>query len=117
MEGKALVDEAFRATGALGRMTERSLWGASTSVVNIHAGQEFDVFIGRPSCWGNPYVIGVHGDRKRVVELYRRHVRRSPELLAKLGELRGKRLGCYCAPLACHGDVLVELVEGRDGKG
>ena len=28
--------------------------------------------------------------------------------------LRGKRLGCVCKPKACHGDVLVELIEGPD---
>jgi hypothetical protein len=35
-------------------------------------------------------------------------------LQADLEELRGKRLGCYCKPQACHGDVLVELVEELD---
>ena len=29
--------------------------------------------------------------------------------MASLGELGGKRLGCWCAPLSCHGDVLVKL--------
>ena len=32
------------------------------------------------------------------------------ELLSCLGELKGKVLGCFCKPKACHGDVLVELV-------
>jgi hypothetical protein len=34
----------------------------------------------------------------------------SPELLKQLGELRGKDLVCFCAPNACHGDVLVKIV-------
>ena len=34
-----------------------------------------------------------------------------PDLLARLGELRGKRLACWCAPKSCHGDVLAELAE------
>jgi hypothetical protein len=36
-----------------------------------------------------------------------------PDILARIPELKGKRLGCWCKPDACHGDVLIELVEGR----
>jgi hypothetical protein len=32
---------------------------------------------------------------------------------ADLHELKDKRLGCYCKPLACHGDVYVELLNAR----
>jgi len=45
--------------------------------------------------------------------MYEVHIRRSPKLLAALPELVGKRLGCYCKPLACHGDVLVRLLKER----
>lgn len=71
--------------------------------------EEFDVFIGRPSKWGNPFVIGRDGTRARVIERYREWLAGQPELLAALPELRGKVLGCFCAPLACHGDVLAAL--------
>lgn len=81
-----------------------------TIVVNKRH-QSYDVYIGRPSKWGNPFVIGQDGDRARVIELYRRFLLKSPELLKSLHELRGKRLGCYCAPLPCHGDVLAEFAE------
>ena len=40
-----------------------------------------------------------------------RNILNRPELLDALHELKGKRLGCYCKPAACHGDVLVELVK------
>lgn len=92
------------ATAEVGLMRE-------TVVVNVFAGEECDVNIMRPSKWGNPYIIGPHGDRDRVIERYREYVMASPELMASLEELRGKRLGCCCVPLACHGDVLVELLE------
>ncbi len=69
----------------------------------------FDVFIGRPGKWGNPFVIGRDGDRAEVIGKYRAWIVNQPELMAALGELRGKVLGCYCAPSACHGDVLSEL--------
>jgi len=70
-----------------------------------------DVYIGRGSIWGNPYKIGVHGDRDRVIRLYERHIFDSPELLDKLPGLVDKNLVCYCAPKKCHGDILQHLVE------
>jgi hypothetical protein len=67
-----------------------------------------DVYIGRPGIWGNPFVMGKDGSRDDVVAKYRAWVQTQPDLLAKLSELRGKTLGCWCAPQACHGDVLLE---------
>jgi hypothetical protein len=69
----------------------------------------FDVRIDRRSKWGNPFVIGRDGDRAEVIEKYRAWIKTQPDLLAALPELRGKRLGCWCAPQPCHGDVLTEL--------
>jgi len=85
-----------------------------TTVVNMKT-DEYDVYIGRPSRWGNPYKILTKGNKRRTreeaIESYRKYIRNRPELLKKLKELKGKRLGCYCKPLPCHGDVLVELIE------
>jgi len=81
-----------------------------TTVVNRHK-EQFDVYIGRGSKWGNPFVIGRDGNREQVIEIYRQWIKGQHKLLADLHELKGKRLGCYCKPKACHGDVLVELVE------
>ena len=83
----------------------------TTTVVNIKRNPEYDVFIGRPSKWGNPFKIGPDGDRKEVIRKYRAWIMKNPRLLASLGELRGKRLGCFCKPLACHGDVLAALAD------
>ena len=71
----------------------------------------YDVYIGRAmprfrlagSKWGNPY----RGDD--AITQFERHLLRSPPLLKALAELRGKVLGCWCAPGPCHGDVLVRL--------
>lgn len=82
----------------------------TTTVVN-KTRENYDVYIGRGSCWGNPFVIGVHGDRPTVIARYERWVRGNRPLLLRLGELAGKRLGCYCRPERCHGDVLVKLLE------
>ena len=74
---------------------------------------KFDVYIGRPSIWGNPFVIGKDGTREEVIELYREYVLGNKFLMARIGDLKGKVLGCWCAPLSCHGDVLVELANRR----
>lgn len=81
-----------------------------TTVVHLNR-EAFDVRIDRKSKWGNPFVIGTDGDRAEVIAKYRAWVVEQPELMAALGELRGKRLGCWCAPEACHGDVLAELAD------
>ena len=70
------------------------------------------VYIGRPSKWGNPFVIGKDGTRNEVIAKYRTHLLRDARLMATLPELRGKDLVCWCAPCACHGDVLLELANG-----
>lgn len=69
----------------------------------------YDVYIGRPTKWGNPFKIGRDGTREQVIEKYRAWLLQQPELMAALPELRGKVLGCWCHPQACHGDVLAEL--------
>lgn len=68
----------------------------------------FDVYIGRGSKWGNPFKIGVDGSRQDVIEKYRKRLRSNAALKKCLPELEGKRLGCFCKPLDCHGDVLQE---------
>lgn len=78
-------------------------------VVNLHH-EGYDVLIARPSKWGNPFEVGRDGTREQVIRMYEVHVRRCPDLLAALPELAGKRLGCHCKPLACHGDVLIRLL-------
>ncbi|MFA5344659.1 MAG: DUF4326 domain-containing protein [Candidatus Omnitrophota bacterium] len=85
-----------------------------TTVVNIQH-DDYDVYIGRGGQWGNPFTIGVDGTRSAVIELYRQWILTQPQLLEQLEILRGKRLGCYCKPLPCHGDVLIQLLEEKYG--
>jgi hypothetical protein len=49
--------------------------------------------------------------RERAIQMYEAWIRRNPKLIAALPELAGKRLGCHCKPLACHGDVLIRLLD------
>lgn len=68
------------------------------------------VYIGRPSKWGNPFVIGKDGTREQVIDKYVKYILLNPSLyIAAKRELRGKDLVCFCAPEACHGDVLLEI--------
>lgn len=72
----------------------------------------YNVYIGRPSKWGNPFSIGPDGTREMVIEKYREYLYKSG-LIHDIEELRGKILGCWCKPKPCHGDVLVELLERK----
>lgn len=51
-------------------------------------------------------------DRSLAVACYRLWLPTQPDLMAELETLRGKTLGCWCSPEACHGDVLAGLLEG-----
>ncbi len=70
------------------------------------------VYVGRPTKWGNPFIIGKHGTRTEVIEKYRQHVWATFICDAAISELRGKDLVCWCAPAACHADVLMEIANG-----
>lgn len=88
-----------------------------TTVVHCKR-DEYDVYVGRGSIWGNPFRIGRFplvndGTRAEVIEKYEAYIRGRPDLLEQLPSLVGKRLGCYCYPLACHGDVLIKLLKER----
>jgi len=94
-----------------------------TTVVNKRF-QKYDVYIGRGSKWGNPYTH-IKGktkaeffvdSRDEAIEKYEEWIKQQPELLKDLHELKNKRLGCYCRPHKCHGDILVELIEKMEEK-
>lgn len=87
----------------------------------VHCKREkYDVYIGRPSIWGNPFTHDPKnlGDgtvlcdsREQAIEYYEIYIRdkiENKELL-DLREIAGKTLGCWCSPKACHGDVLIKL--------
>ncbi len=67
------------------------------------------IYIGRGSKWGNPFRIGPDGDRATVIAKQECWLRDQHHLLRELDELRGHDLVCFCAPLACHGDLLLWL--------
>jgi len=71
---------------------------------------KYDIYIGRPSKWGNPFIIGKDGTREEVIQKYKNYILNNPKLLEDAKrELKGKILGCWCAPQHCHGEILVEI--------
>ncbi len=92
-----------------------------TTVVNKNK-EQFDIYIGRGSKWGNPFThikdkhtkaVFVVNTRSEAIDKYKEWINSQPELLNALEELRDKRLGCFCKPKTCHGDILVELLEQK----
>jgi hypothetical protein len=85
--------------------------------------QDCDLYIGRAcnmggwrlpqSKWFNPFTVAKHG--ADAIPLYEQYIRSSP-LMNDLEELRGKRLGCWCTPNPCHGDVLIKLLAEKDAQ-
>lgn len=78
----------------------------------VHCKKEkYDVYIGRGngSIWGNPFQIGIDGNREQVIQKYMDWLLTKPDLILKVSELKGKVLGCWCDPLPCHGHVLSNL--------
>lgn len=83
---------------------------------------EDDVYIGREhrgrggrflaaSRWANPFKLKDCVSRKECVDRYDAHLRASPDLVAALPDLLGKRLVCHCAPhLECHADVIIKAI-------
>ena len=85
-----------------------------TTVVHVR-NSGYDVYIGRGSKWGNPFVIGRDGNRKQVLQKYQVWIMKQEHLLSDLYELRGKILGCWCKPKDCHGDILSLLADSNLG--
>jgi len=95
----------------------------ATTVVNMHdhkgkvAQIPNGVYIGRPSKWGNPFEIGKDGSRVVVVAKYIAYLLDHQDLLDALPELKDKTLVCFCAPRACHGDVLAKYADAPYSHG
>jgi hypothetical protein len=75
------------------------------------------VYIGRKNAryqlpasqWANPFRVSLETDRASAIAAYEKWLRSQRHLMAALHELRGRDLACWCAPLPCHGDVLLRL--------
>jgi hypothetical protein len=81
--------------------------------------EEFDVYVGRGSKWGNPYshkvgTLAEHvvGSRTEAIQKFEEYLLSNQDLMSSLEELKGKTLGCWCKPKSCHGDILLRYANG-----
>lgn len=85
------------------------------TVHHVRSAPQDAIYIGRGGRWGNPFAIGRHGDRATVIERYRSwlkdEIRAGRVTREELAALHGHALACWCAPRACHGDVLADAAE------
>lgn len=72
-----------------------------------------DVYIGRPSEWGNPFKMGPNQSREDVIQKYQEYIESTPGMLEKIRKLKGKNLVCFCSPKPCHGDILLKLANKK----
>jgi len=91
-----------------------------TKVVNKQVTDNYDVYIGRGSPWGNQYAIG-HGEgdgRFEVIEKYREFfnekIATDDSFRNGILAMRGLRLACFCKPAPCHGDVIADYLNNID---
>ena len=72
------------------------------------------IYVGRPSKWGNPIRIDSFHNRREVIRLYRIWLEdKIKRDVHYLDELKDHDLVCWCAPLPCHADVLLELANAQ----
>lgn len=94
-------------------------------VVNV-INEDFDVYIGRGECpktgklskWGNPYshkegTLAKYktNTRQESIDKYEEYLLGNEELMNSLHELKHKKIGCWCKPKTCHGDILKKYVD------
>ena len=86
-----------------------------TKVVNKYR-EAYDVYIGRPSIFGNPFSVKKYG-REGCIEKYREYfykrIKEDVKFKEEVLKLKDKVLGCFCKPLACHGDVIKEYLDNN----
>jgi hypothetical protein len=90
-----------------------------TEVVNIYHKRPYDVYIGREGkgqdgYFGNPADTGSRESKiKNYREYFYSRIQSDPEFKKRIDDLKGKKLGCFCAPEKCHGMIIVEYLESK----
>ena len=99
----------------------------SLTVLNRHANNgrtRQGLYIGRPSALSNPFKVETGRSRKQAIEQFRKWaihlLANEPQhpftVAAKALKARHDAgeyvdLVCSCKPKACHGDIIIELIE------
>jgi ribA/ribD-fused uncharacterized protein len=107
-----------------------------TRWVHIRSGKPYDFYVGRSRegmHFGNPFSHQQGtlaqlktNTREEAIQAFAQWLKGTaftnvePErrawILQKLPMLKGKTLGCFCAPLDCHARILLEMAEDDDAK-
>lgn len=91
----------------------------TTCVVNRHS-DPYDMYIGRGTPFGNPFMIGTDGGRDEVIakfqDYFHERIKTDARFRLQVLKLQGKRLGCSCKPRACHGDVIKAYLDGLSAR-
>lgn len=90
-----------------------------TKVVNKRDTDDYDMYIGRGSPWGNPFAISHDDgpDRTEVIERYRelfsQKIASDEQFKRGILSMKGLRLACFCKPAPCHGDVIADYLNSE----
>jgi len=95
------------------RTTVENIASVTFNRSNVYIGR------GRGSKFGNPYTLKDHTREEAIAKFktyFIERVKRDDEFAQAVRELRGKVLVCFCAPQACHGNVIADYVDGIEWK-
>ena len=78
---------------------------------------KFSKYIGRPSIFGNPFEVGVHGTRDECCDMFYTYAWETPAVLEAIQELdENEVLGCFCHPERCHGLEIIAIWHELHGR-
>lgn len=79
---------------------------------HVYVGRNMEFYVpgAKASKWNNPYAVKKYG-RDVSLEMYRVYIETHPTLKDELHELKGKVLGCWCYPEACHASILADMCD------
>lgn len=99
-------------------ITDTDIIKPHPDIVKMCKRDPYEIYIDRGdgSIWGNPYAISDTRNREYVIAMFTDYLLKKPSLLQHIFELKGKTLGCHCAPQLCHGDMLVWLLENAESE-
>ncbi len=92
-----------------------------TTIVNKKSGQPYDIYAGRPSIFGNPYVIGPDGTRDQVIRKFKIdfdfRIENDEDFRNAILKLKDKRIACWCdfPREDCHLRIIKEFLDNYEG--
>lgn len=82
-----------------------------TTWIDVRSGEHYDVFVGYPSRWCNPFRNRKDLTRRQKIWAFWEYLLERPDLLVEVHKLRGLVLACYCFPLECHSEILAMFAD------